>query len=298
MPYANLQTQSYKFELDTSSGRWRWTTVMDVSGASPVFRVVEIVSPVGRLRDSIPIPGTVIEAMAASVEEIRSQFPPEILLGPATLDIYLDEGRGFSEDTVVSLTNTGVFGSLLSVMITADAGYVTTTPAQIGNLLSQETSTFRLAVDSSQLTAADSPYYQTIMVEDPQATNSPQAVSLTIHVRPLAAISILPSTNKLSFTVVKPIAGSFPPIPTQTFTIQNTGPADSILDWQIQRAGCSPWLSFSPVTATLASGATSTVLVYMQPDDSLPRGLHTETLRVSGYSSTQYVDFTIELNVL
>ena len=298
MAYANLQTQSYKFELATSSGRWRWATVMDVSGASPTFHVTDIVTPVGRLRDSMPIPGSVVEAMASSIEDIKSQFPPEILLGPLTLTFDVDEGRGFSEEVPVNITNTGVFGSLLAVAITSDAGYMTATPGQIGSLLSQETGVFKVSVDSSQLTAAEGPYYQNIMVEDPMATNSPQAVTVTINVRPLSTISILPSNNMLTFSVVKPLTGDFPVIPTQTFTIQNTGPADSVLDWQIQRAGCSPWLSFSPVSDTLTSGQTKIVTVSIQPEASLARGTYTETLRVSGYSSNQYIDFVVEFTVL
>ena len=294
---ANLQSQAYQFQQDTLSGRWKWTTYMDVSGATPLFRVSNIVSPFGILRDSIPIPGEIVEAMAASITEIRTQFPPAIFVGPpSSLVFEVDEGRGYSLPLPVILTNTGTFGSLLGATLTSDAAYMSVTPAQIGNLASQESGTFEVAVDSSQLLAANSPYYQTIAFEDPNATNSPQAMTVTIVVRPKSEISVAPVS--LVYNAIRPLAGDFAPVPVQNFTIQNTGPVDSVLAWQVQRVGCSPWLaSFGPVSGSLVSGDTETITVLVQPPANTPVGVYTETLRVSGFSENQFVDVSIKLIV-
>lgn len=294
---ANLQTQAYEFQQDTLSGRWKWVTLMDVSGVTPTFRVANIVSPFGILRDSIPIPGEIIEAMSASIVEIRTQFPPSIFLGPpSSLVFEVDEGRGFSDPQSVVITNTGTFGSLMAATLTSDAAYMTVTPAQIGNLASQESGDFEVAVDSSQLLALNSPYIQTITVEDPNATNTPQTMTATIVVRPKAEIDVAPTA--LSFNALKSLSGDFDPVPTKTFTVQNVGPVGSVLDWQVQSVNGCNWLaSFGPVSGTLASGATETVTVLVQPPSSTPVGTYTDTLRISGYSENQYVDVGVTLTV-
>lgn len=57
---ASIRFQDYQFQLQVTTGAWRWTTRMDVSGASPLYEVRDIISPYGILRDSIPIPGEVV----------------------------------------------------------------------------------------------------------------------------------------------------------------------------------------------------------------------------------------------
>lgn len=294
---ANLRRQSYEFQQDTTSGRWRWTTVMDVTGTVPSFTVTGIVSPMGILRDSIPIPGEVVEAMGESIAEIRTQFPPTILIGPpTTLTFAVTEGEGFSLPQEVVLTNNGVFGSLLGATLSVSAGYVSVAPAEVGNLSSNESGAFDVSVDSTELLALNSPYSETVTIQDSAATNSPQVLPITIEVLPRATIDASPTT--LYFTVVKPLTGSFPVIPSQTFTLENTGPSGSVLTWQIQKVACAPWLaSFAPVSGTLASGATEVITVVAAPPVSTATGTYTETLRVTGYSTNETFDVTLQLTV-
>lgn len=294
---ANLQTQAYQFQHQTVTGRWSWVTVMDVSGSVPSFRVERIISPFGIFRDSIPIPGDVVVAMSDSITQIRTQFPPAILIGPPSSLVFdVDEGRGFTLPQDVVLTNNGVFGSLLGTTLTSSAAYVTVSPAQIGNLSSNETGTFEVAVDSSGLISLNSPYMEMITIEDPMATNTPQMLPITINVRPKATVAVLTST--LTFNVIKPLSSAFPAIPSQTFLIENTGPVGSVLNWQIQKLGCEPWLAgYFPVSGTLASGATETITVSVAPPTSTMTGTFTETLRISGFSENQFVDVTIQLVV-
>lgn len=294
---AQLRTQQYQFQQDTTSGRWTWTTVVDVSGVSPAYRIENIVTPYGLLRDTVPLPGEIVEAMGDSIETLRTQFQPRILIGPpSTLTFNLDEGRGFSLPQEGLITNNGVFGSLLGTLLTSSAAYVQVSPTQVSNLASNETGSFEVTVDSSGLLALNSPYAATVTVTDPQATNTPQVLPITINVRPKAEISV--SQDDLTFTVVKPVSGSFPTVPSQTFEIENTGPAGSVLEWQLQKVGCAAWLaSFGPTSGSLASGETETITVVVAPPTSQSVGTFTETLRISGYSENTSVDVSLQLVV-
>lgn len=271
---------------------------MDVSGATPSFAVTGIVSPFGILRDSIPIPGEVVEAMGDSITEVRTQFPPAILIGPPTaLSFTVNEGQGFSAPREVILTNNGVFGSLLGVTLTSSSAYVAVTPAQLGNLTSNETGAFDVAVDSSGLLAASSPYTAAVTIQDPSATNNPQVLPITIAVRPRATIGT--GVPALTFTAIKPLSGAFPVIPPQVFTIQNVGPSGSVLDWQLQRVSCAPWLaSFGPITGVLGANESRAITVIVAPAPTALLGTYTETLRITGFSSNQALDVSLRLTII
>jgi len=272
---------------------------MDLSQSAPVFSVHEIISPFGILRDSIPIPGEVVQAMGESIDEILTQFPPNILVGPpGSLTFDVDEGRGFSESQTVIITNDGVYGSLLNASLATSAPYLVVQPANIGNLAFNETGQFEVSVDSTLLLAANSPFAETITVQDPNAVNTPLVYSVTINVRSQPTIDVTPTS--LDFSVIKPITGAFPAIPTQQFSVTNTGPAGSVLDWQIQKlTGLSDdWLkNFTPVSGSLTSGASEVITVSVIPDSDVGLGTFTETLRISGFSTNNAVDIPITLVV-
>lgn len=294
---ANLRLQDYQFEVQTPLGKWRWTTRVDVTGSVPAYQIRDIVAPFGLLRDTVPIPGDVIVAMGESITEVKSQFPPSILLGPTTLTFTVDEGRGFSLPQTVTITNNGVFGSLLGTAISASAAYIQATPANVGNLAFNEAGAFSVAVDSTDLLASSSPYNQTVTVADPAASNNPRTLPITITVRPKATILASPLT--LTFAVTAPLSGPFPSIPSQTFTLQNSGPASSVLGYQIQKlTNLSPWLSgFSPVTGSLNSMASQVVTVTVAPPEGTTTGTYEERLRISGYSTNSFVDVLVQLVV-
>jgi hypothetical protein len=238
--------------------------------------------------------------MGESIDTIKQQFPPSILVGPPTLlEFVVDEGRGFSDPIQVQVTNNGAFGSLLSASLVSSAGYLVLAPPVLGALASNSSGIFEASVDSSGLLAASSPYAATVAVQDPTAPNSPQVIPVTITVRPRAVITAAPLT--LNFAVTKPLEGPWPALTPQLFQIQNTGPAGSVLGWQVTRLGnTSSWLvGVGPSSGSLASGDTANVQVQVVPDSRTMAGTtYTETLRVSGYSANQYVDVTVNLQVL
>lgn len=297
MPLAsNLKFHDYQFEVAVPAGKWKWTTRLDVSQSNPVYTIRDILSPYGLLRDSIPLPGNVVQAMAESIAELQANFSPHILMGPPTsLTFTVDEGRGYSSSQSVTLTNDGVYGSILGVTITSSASYVRAAPANIGNLAINESGTFDVDVNSTSLLAVDSPYSETLTIQDPGATNSPQTFPVTIVVRPKAQVGCTPTL--LTFTVVKPLVGGFPSIPTQTFTVQNLGPSGSVLEYQVNKlTGLSDWLTgLVPSSGDLTSGGSETVTVTVQPPNNMTQGTYSETLRVAGYSTNNYVDVEIRL---
>lgn len=295
----NLRFHDYQFEYITSAGKWLWTTRVDVSLSVPTYQVRDIRAPYGLLRDSIPIPGEVIQAMADSIGELQSNFAPVILVGPPTSMVFeVDEGRGYSSQQSVVLTNRGVFGSILSTSLTPSASFVKVTPSVVGGLAINESGEFTVEVDSTNLLAASSPYSETIIVQDSRATNSPQTIPVVINVRPKATIAL--SDTILTFNVVRPLNGIFPPVPTQTFSVSNSGPTGSVLEYDIRASTglCFNWLrSWLPAEGTLQSGQGEVITVTVQPPDGLFPGTYSEKLRIVGYSSNNYADIEIQLVV-
>ena len=294
---SNIQAQEYKYAVQVPQGTWRWTTRVDVSQAVVQFEIRDVSSPFGLLRDSIPIPGDVATAMASSINDLKQAFAPEIVFGPSSLTFTLDEGRGFGAPQPLTISNGGVYGSLLSASVSVDAAFVKVTPASAEGLAFNASGQVQVSVDSSKLQAIASPYVATLTLQDTNATNNPQTVPINIVVRPKAAITLSPTS--LSFNVTGAFAGPFPPVPSQTFQVQNTGPSGSVLDFKIQKlTGLSDWLvSFSPSFGELAASASQTITVVVAPTPLMLPGTYTETLRVSGYSSNSYQDLVVSLTV-
>lgn len=293
----NLRFYDYQFEYLVPAGKWLWTTRVDVTQATPSYQIRDIKSPYGLLRDSIPIPGDIVQAMAASIVELGSNFAPGILIGPpSSLVFEVDEGRGYSTPQTVLITNNGVYGSILGSSLTSSASFVKVSPSSVGGLAVNESGNFTVEVDSTNLLASSSPYSETVAVQDPTATNNPQSVLVLINVRPKALIAS--SISLLTFTVARPLSGPFPQVPTQNFTVENSGPSGSVLEYDIRALTglCGGWLrSWLPAEGTLQDGEGEVVTVTVQPQEGTLQGTYSEKLRVIGYSSNNYVDVEIRL---
>jgi hypothetical protein len=296
LPTSLLRYQDYQYQLSLGQGVWRWTTRIDVSKANVSTQIREIISPYGLLRDSVPIPGEVAQAMADSITEVMSAYTPSILLNPVSLDFTVDEGRGMSLPIQVQVTNNGVLGSLLSTTVTTSAPYVRSTPANIGGLLANVSGHFDVSVDSAQLLAIASPYSTILTVQSAEATNSPQTIPVNIVVRPRPTISASPAS--LTFNVAQPFTGPYPPIPAQQLTLTNTGLPTSVLDYQIRKLQGVNWLvSFAPVYGSVNGGSSQPIAVLVSPDLSMSPGVYTETLRISGFSTNLTLDVPVTLNI-
>jgi len=294
---ANISAQDVGFSLTLNGRLWRWKTRMNLSGAAPSFQVIDIVTPFGVLRDQVPLPGEVVQAMSESIDSLLANFKPNILVGPpSSLTFNVDEGRGYSLPQTAIITNNGVYGSLLSGSLAVSAPYIHVNPTVVGHLAFNQSGSFEVTVDSTDLLASMSPYSGTVTIQDAAAPNSPQTLPITINVRPKALIAASPV--QLNFTATRPISGPFPPVLPQTFDVQNTGPSGSVLDFQVQRlTGLSTnWLAgFTPVSGTLNATQTQTITVTVAPAEGLMPGTYQETLRISGYSFNDHFDVLIQL---
>jgi hypothetical protein len=294
---ANISAQDVGFSYTLNGRVWRWKTRTDLSGVSPTFQVIDIITPFGVLRDSIPLPGEVVQAMSESIDALVSNFKAKLLVGPPTsLTFYVDEGRGYSLPQTAQITNNGVYGSLLAGALSTSAPYIHVDPTLVGHLAFNQTGSFEVTVDSTDLLATSSPYSGSITIQDAAALNSPQTLPITINVRPKASVSASPT--QVNFSAVRPLSGPFPTIPTQQFTVQNNGLSGSVLDYQIVRlTGLSDnWLSgFTPLTGTLNAAQTQAITVTVAPVEGLMPGTYQETLRISGYSVNDYFDVLIQL---
>lgn len=280
------------------AGTWRWTTRVDISLASPSYQIRDIVSPYGLLRDSIPLPGEVVQKMAESITTLQSNYAPSIVLGAASLSFIVDEGRGAGFPQIVPVSNGGPLGSLLAVSLTASQPYVLVSPSKLTGLTSGSSGSAEVKIDATTLSSTASPYSASLTVQDSAAGNSPQTVSITVTVRPKAVITVVP--DDLSFVVAGPVGGPWPAVPAQSFTLTNTGPAGSVLNYQIQKlTGLSSWItSISSTTGTLNSGAGHTIVVNVAPQTGMLPGMYTETLRVSGYSANSFQDVLVTFMVM
>jgi hypothetical protein len=235
--------------------------------------------------------------MADSIAELKLNFSPAILIGPPSSLVFdVDEGRGFSVPQSTIITNSGVFGSILSTSLAPSAPFVKVSPSTIGGLAVNESGKFIVEVDSTSLLAVNSPYPESITIQDPTATNSPQTISVLVNVRPKALISA--NTALIVFSAVRPLNGHYPQIPTQSFTVENAGPLGSVLEYDIRALTglCGNWLrSWLPSEGSLQSGETETITVTVQPPEGLFQGIYSEKLRIIGYSSNNYVDVEIRL---
>lgn len=293
---ASLQYQDYKFSYQTSAGIWRWTTRVDLSRSAPTYSVLGIISPWGLYREDAPIPGDVIQDMSASIGTVQQAFPPVIVVGPPTsLTFEVDEGRGFSEAQQVILSNGGVWGSLLSATIAPSDSWISATPPVMGGLAPGVEGVLEVSVDSTTLDSDLAPYHGSLTVTDPQATNNPQSIPVTVNVRPKALIAT--NVTLLTFMVTRPVSGSFPAVPTQEFELRNDGPVGSLLSYQIQKlTGLSDWLAaFSPPLGDIPGQDGLQITVLAQPPSGMALGTYEETLRISGYSENLELDVVVRL---
>lgn len=291
-----LRYQDYQFQIPLNTGAWRWTTRVDVSQSVVTTQIRDVISPHGLLRDSIPIPGEVVQAMADSITEVQSAYTPSILLGASSLTFVVDEGRGVSVAQPVLITNNGILGSLLSATVTSSAPYCFPLPANVSGLVAHASGTFDVSVDSTNLLALGSPYSAALSVQSNEAPNSPQSIAVSVTVRPKAVIS--PAPTSLTFNVAAPLSAPFPPIPSQQISLSNSGASTSVLDYQIRKLSGAPWLvSFAPVYGSINGGSMQPITVVVAPISGMGIGTYTETLRITGYSSNLSVDVPVTLNI-
>lgn len=125
-----------------------------------------------------------IQLVAVQYNESIHPLPkPTISLSPTSLTFSAVQGGANPAPQTVTITNSGPLGSTLNWSATDDAAWLSLSPTS-GSLASGASQPMTVSVDISGL--GPGTYSATITVSDPNATNSPQTVGVTLVVTPAA----------------------------------------------------------------------------------------------------------------
>jgi lysophospholipase L1-like esterase len=197
---------------------------------------------------------------------------PVILPSATSLSFAATNGGPNPASQTFAITNSG--SAALNYTLSTNAGWVSVSPVT-GSLAAGAGQQITVSVTTTGLQPGTS--NATITVNDPAATNSPQAVSvsLVLDAAPAPAIQLTPSS--LSFASTN--GGANPP--AQTFALTNTG--SGTLNFSL--ATNANWLSASPATGSLAAGAGQQVTVSID-NAGLSAGTSNATITVSDPAAT------------
>ncbi|MFH1379065.1 MAG: T9SS type A sorting domain-containing protein [bacterium] len=169
---------------------------------------------------------------------------PQIFVNPAELSFTALEGGSNPSDQIVTIINLGASGSMLEWTAGDDALWLSLSPAS-GSLATGAQD--QISVSAGITGLAVGIHTAVITISDPDATNNPLTISVSLTVESLEP-KIAVNSNHFNFTAVE---GSSNP-PDQSLVIGNTGPENTILIWTA--VDNAEWLSLSPVSGSLSGG--------------------------------------------
>lgn len=73
MPETLIRYSDFQFQVTLPRGSWRWTTRVDNLFGAGSAQILNVITPYGLLRDSIPLPGEVVFAMADSIKSVGGE---------------------------------------------------------------------------------------------------------------------------------------------------------------------------------------------------------------------------------
>ncbi len=170
---------------------------------------------------------------------------PEISFGPESLSFTAVKGGSAPADETLEIWNSGI--DTLSWSVSDGAAWLSEDPTRGSSIGEHDTVAVR--VDIAGMSAGD--YSADITITAPGASNSPQTVSVSLHISSAAPqISFTPES--LTFTAV----GGGPTPANKTLGIWNSG--IEILNWSV--SDDAAWLSENPTSGS-STGADDTTSV-------------------------------------
>lgn len=299
---STVSGSAFEFSLESTGGLWRWKVVsQNIYGAGVFYEVVGVETPWGSLyQTAIPIPADVVTAMAAAIVDIQQQLAPLLVLQNPSQNSFVvtvTEGDPSSVVATVPFYNGGAFGSSLTATSTPSAPWLKSDPGQVGSLGKNDQGQFVVTLLTGSLLASGSPYLAVVNLQDNHlpSTLIPLAFSVTVLPRPTVAVD----QTALVFSWYQSTSSGDGPL---TVSVSNSGPPNSILDWESGHLhGNSAWFSSSPTSGgPLSSGGSDAVQVSLVPAriPSVP-GSYVDVLRFSSpNASNGYVDVSVTLNVI
>lgn len=212
---------------------------------------------------------------------------PVIGLTPSSLTFDAPQGGANPGAKSISLTNQG--GGTLAWSASTNAAWLSVSPPS-GTLVSGTPQTLAVSVNTSGLT--EGTYLASVQIAATGATNTPQAVPVTLNVNALPKIGANPKT--LAFSVSSDSGISSP----SAVSVTNTG--SGTLAWS---ASCAVgWLEFSPVSGSLGVLASEPFLLTVRAGGLNP-GHYTTTVQIADSNAvnspqTIAVDLTVTASEL
>ncbi|UCE43098.1 MAG: choice-of-anchor D domain-containing protein [Candidatus Aminicenantes bacterium] len=229
--------------------------------------------------DAYNTPQTVDVSLTISEEQ-----PPQINVSPRNLSFSARIGGPNPGSKTITIQNTGE--STLNYQITSNAAWLSVNPPAGTSESGPNNHSVSVAIAGLSVGA----YEGSLTITDPNASNNPQtvAVSLNISREPPPVIRV--STNQLTFSAR--VTGSNPS--TQNFQVRNSG--SGTLDYQI--TWDENWMSVDPDSGT-SKGGNNTHRVSINKA-GLGEGTYRGTITISdpnASNSPQTIDVTLRLTV-
>ncbi|GMU23492.1 MAG: hypothetical protein AMXMBFR13_35700 [Phycisphaerae bacterium] len=205
---------------------------------------------------------------------------PTINRSPTTLSPSCTQGVNATNQTF-TVANSGA--GTLSYSVSDNVSWLSCTPTSGTSTGEQDTIT--VSYTSSGLTAGT--YNGTITISDPNATNNPQTIAVTLTVNPP------PPNIERSPATLAPSCTQGSNASNQTFTVQNTG--GGTLSYAI--SDNQAWLSCSPSSGTSTGEADTITVSYTT--SGLSAGTHNATITISDPNATnnpQTIAVTLTVN--
>jgi len=213
---------------------------------------------------------------------ITKEPPPEISISPGTLGFAAQSGGANPSAQNIVIRNSGQ--STLNYSITDDAAWLEVSPSS--GTSAGENKTHSVSVMSGGL--AEGNYSATITVSDPNATNSPQSVAVSLNVSKVVPPAIWADKPSLSFAGQE--GGSSPP--PQSLDIKNSG--GGTLSYSITWSAA--WLTVAPASGS-STGQENRHTVAVN-NGGLSQGTYNGTITIASagaINSPQQVSVTLQV---
>lgn len=214
--------------------------------------------------------------------KITTQVPPEIWFNKGDFSFSAQEGGSNPASQKLKINNSGQ--QTLNYTISDDANWLDVDPKSGSS--QGETNTHGISVDIAGLTKGT--YTGTVTIKDPNASNSPQTVSVDLTITAQSPPQIWVSTGSLSFSAQE--GGSNPSV--QSIDIRNSG--QQTLNYTISIN--KNWLNVNPTSGT-STGGTNTHNVSVDIA-GMGSGTYSGTITIAdpnASNSPQYVSVTLQI---
>lgn len=289
----------FRFSVPATGGDWSWeVAVHNIRGDGQKINIRDIRTPFGPIYTTeIPIPDSVILAMADSISQFQQQLSPQVFLqSQSSYTFTVTEGDPASEIATILFENIGQLGSYMTVAITPDSPWLTANPPSISGILKNGQGQSAIQIAPVSMLAVNSPYLGHVNLQDNANPSNNAQVTFNVTVLPRPTIGTSTLTISLSYSMSLATGNS------QTLVITNTGPLTSLLSFAISRIiHNSKWLDINPMSGNSIPSAGTVNVLFSIDTHHIPAlpGTYIETVRISSPNATNSpIDIVVTFDVV